>query len=815
MTSLTHHDAVARAARLTVHGYDVRLDLTADTTTFTSRTTARFASRDGLPVHLDVRPEQLRSATLDGRDVSGSFDAAAGRLTLDPLPGGEHELVVDAVMEYSRDGEGLHRHVDPADGRTYLYAMSFLDAAPRWFACFDQPDLKAPVGLDVRCPSDWVVAGNGPATAVADGHWRIEHGPPLATYFTTLVAGPFHAVHGEHDGIPLTLLARRSLAEHLDRDADELFAHTAHCFDELHRLFGVRYGWPTLTHAFVPEFNAGAMENPGCITYRDQFVFRSQVTDAQRQSRKVTMAHEMAHLWFGDLVTMRWWDDLWLNESFAEYLGNRVVGDHAWAAFGIERKSWGHRADQRPSTHPVAGNGAPDAQSALAAFDGISYAKGASALRQLAVHLGDDAFLAGLRAHVADHAFGNADFADLVSAWNATGTDVTAWADAWLRTTGLDTLRVEDGQLVRDGSRPHTIDVAAFDGSGREQARHRLTVDGDRVPLDLRAGSGGLVLPDVGDATWAKIGLPTAAWERLLGLLHRLHDPLTRVAVWNALQLAVADAELDPVLAAQIAGRALPFESDATISAVGRWALETLAGAVLSGRDRAFARRMVFGEAQVRFDADRRSTDPLDPGRRLALVRLAIAACDDETVLRAWLAGDLPSGLELDDELRWELLRALAALGSLSAAELDAASRADRTSQGLAHAAWCRAARPDADAKAEAWTTLMTDPDCGNYELYALAQGFWRPGQETVTDPYVERYFAELPAAVELRSGWVADRLALFAYPWCAVTPRTLELTGALLDSRVLPPGAQRSVVDAGDDLRRALAVRPRFLPSR
>src|SRR5512144_1689577 len=323
MPSLSLAEALRRAEQLTVTAYDVSLDLDRGEETFNSLTTIRFTARGPADTFVDVKPKALLGASLNGAslDVGRLED---GRL---PLRGvdGDSELVVEAVMGYRNDGEGLHRAVDPADGRHYTYAMSFLDAAPSIFTCFDQPDLKAPYTFHVRAPKDWVVVGNGRAEQVEPGQWELATTQPLSTYFVTLVAGPYHVVGHEHDGIALGLECRASLAPHLDRDAEEIFTVTTQCFDEFHRLFGVRYAFGDYHQAFVPEFNAGAMENPGCVTFRDPLVFTSKVTRAERTQRATTIAHEMAHQWFGDLVTPRWWDDLWLNESFAEYMGNRVA----------------------------------------------------------------------------------------------------------------------------------------------------------------------------------------------------------------------------------------------------------------------------------------------------------------------------------------------------------------------------------------------------------------------------------------------------------------------------------------------------------
>jgi len=538
MPSLTQLEAQRRAGIISVSGYDVRLDLNRGAQLFGSTTTIRFIAEPGSETFLDVAPHELHRVRLNGHDVDPATHAD-GRLPLHDLAA-ENEVIVEATMAYSNDGEGLHRHVDPADGFVYLYAMSFLDAAPRWFACFDQPDLKAPFTLTVDCPAEWTVIGNGPAVPVGAGRWRIETAHPIATYFATLVAGPYHSVIAEHDGIRLGVHARASLATHLDGQSAELIELTGRCLDEFHRLFGIRYPWGEYHQAFVPDFNAGAMENPGCVTIRDTYVFRSRVTDLERAQLAVLVAHEMAHMWFGDLVTMRWWDDLWLNESFAEYLGYRV-GDavteqQPWVEFGARRKSWGYAADRRPSTHPVAGNGAADAKTALNDFDGISYAKGAAVLRQLGAHLGDDVLLGGLRDHFHTHAYGNATFADLIGAWTAAGAhDMQGWADVWLRTAGLDTLSatVEDGivQVSRTSAvaRPHAVSVATLDAHAGELHREpALILDPVRIPVTSVPA---LVLPDAADETWAKISFDADAWQRMPTLLPSIKDQLTRVSI--------------------------------------------------------------------------------------------------------------------------------------------------------------------------------------------------------------------------------------------------------------------------------------------
>ncbi|MCX6401114.1 MAG: M1 family aminopeptidase, partial [Propionibacteriales bacterium] len=354
--SLTRVEAEHRASVLTVTAYDIELDLTIGDDVFTSRTTIRFSSASAT-TFVDVKPRELQGITLDGARIEpGTLDR--GRVALE-LGSGEHELVVLATMPFRNDGEGLHRMVDPADGLAYVYGMSFMDAAPSIFACFDQPDLKAPYTMRVTAPADWMVVGNAPAREVGSDAtsrcWELGPTPPLSTYFVTLVAGPYHRLTDEHDGIPLGLSSRQSLATTLDREADELFTLTRQSFDEFHRLFGVRYPFGDYHQAFVPEFNAGAMENPGCVTIRDPLLFEGASTRADRSFRAALIAHEMAHQWFGNIVTPRWWDDLWLNESFAEYMGYRVTAeatqyDDAWLHQSYARRTWGITADSRPTT---------------------------------------------------------------------------------------------------------------------------------------------------------------------------------------------------------------------------------------------------------------------------------------------------------------------------------------------------------------------------------------------------------------------------------------------------------------------------------
>jgi aminopeptidase N len=824
MRSLTRAEAAERADLLTVDSYEIDLDLTRDGG-FRSTTTIRFrAARPGAGTFVEINPTTLVAATLNGAPLAPAI-VDGNRLPLAGLAA-RNALTVEAEMAYSNTGEGLHRFVDPADGETYLYAMSFLDQAQRIFACFDQPDLKAPVTLSVTAPPDWLVAANGAVATMDDGRHTFVTTQPLATYFVSLIAGPYHARYDEHNGVPLGLYCRRSLAADLDKEAGELFTVTRQCLDRFHELFGVRYPFGRYDQAFAPEFNAGAMENPGLVTLRDDYVFRSAVTDGQREQRTVTIAHEMAHMWFGDLVTMRWWDDLWLNESFAEYLGVRVTAEAtrfsgAWTTFAMRRKASGYIADQRPSTHPVAPDHVPDTAHALLNFDGISYAKGASVLRQLVAWLGDEPVLAGLRAHFGAHRFGNATLADLLAALTKTGgRDLSGWADAWLRTAQVNTLRLEP--VIVDGRyetvhvvqtapeshptlRPHRVGIGLYD-AGVLRQRVDGDVDGARTAVPALTGvpAAELLLLNDGDLTFAKVRLDAGSAAALPRALPTLTDPLARALLWAATVDAVRDSEAPVADLVALIVSALPAETEAVVVADVLQMSRDLLDRYLDAGQRAAAL------AHVAQACDRLLGTAVPGGSlQLAAARAWIGATVDTAGLAGWLAGAaVPDGLIVDADLRWSIRYRQAVLGAIGGREIEAELAADRSAIGQERAARCMAARPDPDAKAEAWRVVISDTTRSNRIVGAYAEGFWQPEQAEVTESYVERYFAEMPAAARRRTAWVAEAVASLSFPRYAVASTTREAAAALLARDDLEPSVRRAVTDMDDGLRRALAAR-------
>ncbi|MFJ1970677.1 aminopeptidase N [Streptomyces sp. NPDC087903] len=839
MSVLTRDEAQSRARLLDVHRYTIDLDLTTGDETFDSRTVIRFSvleDHDATDTFVELKPAELRSVTLDGQPLDpDALDE--NRLPLKNLTTGEHELRVDAAMRYSRTGEGMHRFTDPSDGETYVYTQLFMDDVQRVFAAFDQPDLKAVFDLSVRAPEGWTVLANGITEPLGDGRWRAATTPLISTYLVAVAAGPWHSVRTEHRGLPFGIHCRRSLAPHLDTDADEILEITKQCYNRYHEKFEEPYPFDSYDQAFVPEFNAGAMENPGLVTFRDEFVYRSAVTDTERQTRAMVIAHEMAHMWFGDLVTLRWWDDIWLNESFAEYMGYQTLTEatrftDTWTDFGVARKSWGYDADQRPSTHPVAPENVDDTASALLNFDGISYAKGASALRQLVAWLGEKDFLAGINTHFARHRFANATLADFIdSLAGATERDVHAWADAWLRTTGVDTLTprvalAADGTCTltvdRTGSRPHRIAAGLYDLDVADHDRNLVLRE--RLDLDIPQAAPqpigkrpALLLLNDGDLTYAKVRFDAGSFETVRAALSGLPEPLTRAVVWNALRDAVRDAgdsagtTVEPPLTAaaylEAARTHLPRETDlALVQGVLAFATTHVADRYLAPEQRPAALATLTALCR---DLIRRTEDGDNPGLRLIAVRHFIDVAAHPDTIAAWLAdGTVPGGPELDPELRWRVLARLAVLGATDEAAIAAELDRDPSATGQEGAARCRAALPDPEAKRAAWEAMFVRDDLSNYLFTATARGFWQPEQADLVREYVQRYYEDAVAVAARRGPAIADAAGRWAFPAHAVDTDTLRLGEECLRDADPIPALRRKLVDQLDDLTRALRVR-------
>ena len=804
MRTLIRAEAEARAALVDVMSYDIELDLTTGPDTFASTTVVRFTSGAGSTfVELDG---ELVEGTLDGRPLAPALEG--NRLPLDGL-GGTHELRVVARGRYTRTGEGLHRFVDPADERVYVYMQAFLDDAQRVFACFDQPDLKAVYRLSVRAPVGDVVRSNARGELL-DGVHVFAQTPPMSTYMLTLAAGQWHGVVEQDGDVELGVWCRQSMAGHLDEA--ELLRATRASFAFQRERFGSPYPFgDSYDQVFCPEFNAGAMENPGMVTFADDgFLFRSRRTVAEHRMRGMVIAHEMAHMWFGDLVTMRWWDGIWLNESFAEFLGMTTVDealewDGAWVSFSLGRKAWGYRADQLPTTHPVHAE-VPDSRAALLNFDGISYAKGAAALRQLAAFVGEDAFAAGLRSYLADHAYDNADLADLLDALGvASGRDLQGWADAWLRTSGVNTLRPvwEAGSLVVEQTggrlREHVVEIGAYDAVDgvlqRREAR-RVELSGDRTPVpDLAPAD--LLLVNDRDLTFAKMRFDDRSLATVLSSLGTVADPMARAVCWGALWDATRDGEVSArdFVTALLAG--LPAESDPSIVGTLLGQALTAASTYAPGGQQAELLQAISGDCWHA---------AVEPGSDLQLVRLraAVSSTSDVDRLRTLLSGDVPGGVVLDAELRWHVVRRAAALGVLDEDALDAELARDRTASGEREAEAARAALPTAAAKARAWASV-TDGEPTAAQVRSVGAGFWQADQEQVLRPYVDVYLAALPGWWGGGSAQLSSSATTALFPRSLVDQDVAARVQAVLATPDLAAGLRRLLSESADDLRRAL----------
>ena len=802
--NLTQVEARERAAVLDVTSYDIELDLTHGDTWFWSTTTVRFTARPGSSTFLELDCLTTVDATLDGRPLH----LAGNRFALDGL-GGEHEVHVVARCAYTRTGEGLHRFVDPVDDGVYVYAQAFLDDAQRFFACFDQPDLKAELRLRVIAPEGHVVRSNTRGV-LTDGVHVFAPTARLSTYHLTLAAGPWHGELAWHDGVELGVWCRASLREHLE--ADELLEVTRQCLDHQQREFGSRYPFgDTYDQVFVPEFNAGAMENPGMVTLADElFLYRSRTTEGNRRLRAQVIAHEMSHMWFGDLVTMRWWDGIWLNESFAEFMGLQTVDeatrfDGAWSDFCLGRKAWGYRADQLPTTHPVAG-AVPDTRAALLNFDGISYAKGASVLRQLVAFLGHPTFFRGLRDYLEEHAYGSTDLEDLLRALErASGRDLQGWSDSWLRTSGVSTLRPrfgadglvveQEGQVLRE----HVVDVGVYDdvsGVLRLRDRVRVSVSGATTPVPGLEG-GDLVVVNDRELTFAKLRFDARSLDTVLTSLARVEDGLTRSLCWGALWDATRDGELPAAdqVAAVLAG--VVAEQDPSL-------VETLLAQ--AARAAAFFAAPAEQDALIATIARTCWEADVAPGSDLQLVRVraAVSATSDEVLLHDLLTGtDVPEGLVVDNELRWHVVRRAAVLGALDEAAVGRELAADRTASGQLQAEAALAALPDEGTKRRSWDALVSGA-VTNAQVRAIGGAFWQRRQSDLLRPYAARYLQVLPRLWSELSPQLAGSLTLQLFPSTLVEPDVIAGVDAFLDTDGLPAGLRRVLLEQCDDLRRA-----------
>ncbi|MEU3597924.1 aminopeptidase N [Streptomyces sp. NPDC006798] len=854
--NLSRDEARERAELLSVDGYEVALDVTSATAgageggpggdgggplTFRSVTTIRFRSaRPGASSFADLVAPAVTAVSLNGEqlDPAEVFDGA--RIRLDGLAA-ENVLVVDAQCAYSRTGEGLHRFVDPEDGEVYLYTQYEPADARRVFANFEQPDLKAPFRFEVTAPEGWTVWSNGAGEKDAgDGVWRFAETRPISTYITAVVAGPYHYETDLYsrilsDGtvleIPLGAMCRKGLARHFD--ADDVFLVTKQGLDFFHERFDFPYPFGKYDQAFVPEYNIGAMENPGCVTFREEFIFRGKVTQASYERRANVILHEMAHMWFGDLVTMVWWDDLWLKESFADFMGSyAMVGatrfTNGWITFANNRKAWAYRADQMPSTHPVTAD-IRDLEDAKLNFDGITYAKGASVLKQLVAYVGEEAFLEGSRRYFQRHAYGNTRLSDLLSVLEeVSGRDMSAWSRSWLQTAGVNSLtpvvtsdaggRITELAIVQDPGtvrgeegvpRPHRVAVGLYrheDGELVRYASAEADVVGARTVVPELAGSErpALVLVNDEDLTYCKIRFDEGSLATLRERLGDVSDPLARALCWSALWNLTRDA-LMPArdfvdLVLRFAGR----ESDiGVLQMLHAWTRIALTHYAAPAWREEGGRLLAQGAL--------RELRLAEPGgqHQLTWARFFAAVADsaaDLQLLDGLLEGTAKiDGLDVDQELRWAFLEPLASHGVADAERLAAELARDDTASGTRHHVRCLAARPSAAVKDEAWARVVESDELSNALVEATISGFVQSGQRELLAPYAAKYFAAIERLWGERSIQIGMDVVSGLFPALQGESARVAAEEWLAAHEDAAPALRRLVLESHDDLVRAL----------
>ncbi|MFV2173460.1 aminopeptidase N [Actinomadura sp. LOL_016] len=835
--NLTRDEARERARLLTVESYTVELDLTTGEERFGSTTVIRFGSAEpGASTFVDLHGAVVREATLNGAALDpASYDAEKGRL---PLPGlaADNELRVVADCAYSRSGEGLHRFVDPVDEGVYLYSQFETADAHRMYTCFDQPDLKATFEFKVRAPQEWEVVTNEAAEKREGGDWRFMPTPQISTYITALIAGPYHVVRDEYrraDGtvVPLGVYCRESLAEHLDAPA--IVDVTRQGFEYFERVFGRPYPFAKYDQLFVPEFNAGAMENAGAVTFLEDYVFRSRVTDAAYERRAETILHEMAHMWFGDLVTMRWWDDLWLNESFATYMSVLCQSEatkwtSSWTTFANLMKAWAYRQDQLPSTHPISAD-IPDIRAVEVNFDGITYAKGASVLKQLVAYVGRDNFLEGVRRYFDRHAWGNTVLADLLEALEETSgrRDLGAWSKEWLETAGANTLR-PSYEVDQDGNfasfsvlqeakadyptlRSHRIAIGLYDRTPEgivRRERVELDVVGARTEVPQLVGHRrpDLVLVNDDDLTYAKVRLDDHSLSTLIDGIGDIKEGLPRALCWSAAWDMTRDAEMATRDYVRLVAKGVRGVTDISVT---QTLLRQARLAVQQYADPAWRNEGLTLLADTLSELAREA----EPGSdfQLAYVQaFAGSAITDAhlSFVRGLLDGSSKlDGLTVDTDLRWTLLRRLVVTGGAGKAEIDAEHERDRTAAGERHAAACTAAIPSADAKAAAWERIVSG-DLPNAVYRATLGGFVEPDQADLLVPYADRYFAEVGRIWKEWSSDMSQTFAESAYPFLVIEQSTIDRTEAYIKENDPPAALVRLLSEGRDGVARALRAR-------
>jgi aminopeptidase N len=841
--NLTRVEAQERKALVDVQSYTITLDLTTGDEVFLSTTEVTFTAQAGASTFIDHLSRQVRSVTLNGAELDPSVVNDGVRIQLDGLAA-ENVLVVVSDAEYTNSGEGLHRFVDPVDGEVYLYSQFEVPDSRRVFAVFEQPDLKATFQFTVIAPANWAVVSNSP-TPAADpvpgtdkAVWTFSPTPVLSSYVTALIAGPYDVITSDltsRDGraIPLGIYARKSLFEYID--ADYIFEKTRQGFAYFEEKFDYAYPFEKYDQLFVPEFNAGAMENAGAVTFTETYVFRSKVTDAVKERRVITILHELAHMWFGDLVTMKWWNDLWLNESFAEWASTIAAAEatewtEAWTTFQAMEKSWAYRQDQLPSTHPVVAT-INDLEDVLVNFDGITYAKGGSVLKQLVAWVGIDAFFAGVAAYFKKNAYGNTELTDLLSELEITsGRDLSGWSALWLETAGVNTLRpavettahgtitefavLQTAPIDYPTIRPHRLAIGFYNFEGKKLVRterYEIDVNGEQTDVAALVGKKkpDLLLLNDDDLAYAKIRLDPESLEVAIEHLAAIENPLARALVWGSVWDSTRDGETPARDYVRLVLGNIATETESTTIRTTLGQLTTAARLYVDPAARAETIEHVGDELwELAKGAEAGSDAQFQFVKFFA--NIASTPAHVET-LRGLHDGSVSlDSLEIDTDLSWEILEGLAVNGAVGAAEIDAALAADNTSNGQQAAARTRAALPSAADKQAAFRSLVASDELPNAIVRQTAVGFQHVNDPAALEPLVDDYFAMLNDVWKNRSHSIAETLVVGLYPAPLASSALVAATQSWLVANPETPALRRLVTENLAGVERALNVQAR-----
>ena len=838
--NLTRVEANLRSELLKVDSYEIALDLTTSDKTFRSTTTVKFsANQVGASTFIDAITAEVHSVVLNGESLDVSVVSDGTRIQLDNLQA-VNELTVVSDAFYMNTGEGLHRFVDPADDEVYLYSQFEVPDSRRVFAVFEQPSLKATFQFTITAPARWKVVSNQATptpTPIEDGKavWKFSPTPVISSYITALVAGPYSEVRSEltsSDGriIPLGVFARASMTGFLD--ADYIFDKTREGFEFFEKAFDYPYPFDKYDQLFVPEFNAGAMENAGAVTFTETYVFRSKVTDAIRERRVITILHELAHMWFGDLVTMQWWNDLWLNESFAEYASHLAVAEatewkNTWSTFASLEKSWAFRQDQLPSTHPIVAE-INDLEDVQVNFDGITYAKGAAVLKQLVAWVGQEKFLAGVSEYFKKHAFKNTQLKDLLTELEKTsGRELKSWSKLWLETAGVNTLKPElsvseNGTIThfvieqsaiesQPTIRPHRMAIGFYDlqnGKLTRTSQIELDVDGPRTHVSQLVGlkQPALILLNDGDLAYAKIRLDEKSWSTALEHLSDIEDPLARTIVWGAAVDASRDAEADPADFIRLVLSHIATETESTTMMTLLRQLVTTGNLYINAADRQNALSQIAdGLLTLARYAEAGSDAQLQFTKFFAL--FARSESQLAALKNILLGVEALPGLTIDADLKWELLTGLVVAGVAGEEQIAELVALDKTANGEKAAAGARAAIPTAENKAATWRLLTKTKELSNAHVQAASLAFNRVIDTELLRPYVEKYFDSALAIWELHTFKIAEYLLVNLFPIQLADEATAAAARtAIADPKFKAiPALHRILVENLDNLERAL----------